>query len=73
MKKFINRPEDVVKEMMQGLAVLHSRSTRKVRVVRHPPRCDALNSTVKGEAAAIYPVRPLKRAGRESDVHRRKP
>jgi hypothetical protein len=35
MKKFINRPEDVVKEMMQGLAVLHSRSTRKVRVARH--------------------------------------
>ena len=37
MKKFINRPEDVVKEMMQGLAVLHSRSTCKVRVARKPP------------------------------------
>jgi dihydroxyacetone kinase len=24
MKKFINRPEGVVEEMMQGLAVLHS-------------------------------------------------
>jgi dihydroxyacetone kinase len=28
MKKFINRPEDVVEEMMQGLAVLHPSSTR---------------------------------------------
>jgi triose/dihydroxyacetone kinase / FAD-AMP lyase (cyclizing) len=28
MKKFINRPEDVVEEMMQGLAVLHPRSAR---------------------------------------------
>jgi triose/dihydroxyacetone kinase / FAD-AMP lyase (cyclizing) len=28
MKKFINRPEDVVEEMMQGLAVLHPGSAR---------------------------------------------
>jgi dihydroxyacetone kinase len=28
MKKFINRPEDVVEEMMQGLAVLHPSSAR---------------------------------------------
>jgi dihydroxyacetone kinase len=28
MKKFINRPEDVVEEMMQGLALLHSGSIR---------------------------------------------
>jgi dihydroxyacetone kinase len=28
MKKFINRPEDVVEEMMQGLAVLHTSSAR---------------------------------------------
>src|SRR5260370_3364121 len=28
MKKFINRPEDVVEEMMQGLAALHSGSIR---------------------------------------------
>ena len=28
MKEFINRTEDVVEEMMQGLAVLHPSSTR---------------------------------------------
>jgi dihydroxyacetone kinase len=28
MKKFINRPEDAVEEMMQGLAVLHPSSDR---------------------------------------------
>jgi triose/dihydroxyacetone kinase / FAD-AMP lyase (cyclizing) len=28
MKKFINRPEDLAEEMMQGLAVLHPSSTR---------------------------------------------
>jgi hypothetical protein len=28
MKKFINRPEDVVEEMMQGLGVLHPSSAR---------------------------------------------
>src|ERR1700683_4010612 len=28
MKKFINRPEDVVEEMLQGLAVLHPGSVR---------------------------------------------
>jgi triose/dihydroxyacetone kinase / FAD-AMP lyase (cyclizing) len=28
MKKFINRPEDVAEEMMQGLAVLHPSSAR---------------------------------------------
>ena len=28
MKKFINRPEDVVQEMLQGLAVLHPASSR---------------------------------------------
>src|ERR1700692_5053952 len=28
MKKFINRPEDVVEEMMRGLAVLHPSSAR---------------------------------------------
>jgi hypothetical protein len=28
MKKFINRPEDVVEEMLQGLAVLHPGSAR---------------------------------------------
>jgi dihydroxyacetone kinase len=30
MKKFINRPEDVVEEMMQGLALLHPSSARLV-------------------------------------------
>ena len=28
MKKFINRPEDVVEEMLQGLVVLHPGSVR---------------------------------------------
>ena len=28
MKKFINHPEDVVEEMLQGLAVLHPGSVR---------------------------------------------
>ena len=31
MKKFINRPEDVVEEMLQGLVVLHSGSARMSR------------------------------------------
>jgi triose/dihydroxyacetone kinase / FAD-AMP lyase (cyclizing) len=28
MKKFINRPEDVVEEMLEGLVTLHPRSSR---------------------------------------------
>src|SRR5579871_3394710 len=30
MKKFINRPEDVVEEMLQGLVILHPGSSRLV-------------------------------------------
>jgi len=66
MKKFMNRPEDVVEKMMQGLAVVHPSSARvlghKVMV-----RADAEQAHVQQFFDGAYAGQRIARSCRNAD------